>query len=212
MSAAANVAQVAKVAQGAQVQVAQGAQPQVLEVGEVLGAVVDDHAGTQLAGLSRQLKPGEVVELCLESREIDEEIKVGRFVLRALKAVEAKEAKARNLKEAGVCLYVAAAKLNMKAAKHPFKYAKAKEDLAGALNALEERTKELASMYELCGVDDVDTLAAEADLSEAAASVQAQEAALRVQLKERLDAIVEGLKGRWGTESACALGAQAIPD
>jgi hypothetical protein len=170
----------------------------------VLGAFVDDHAESPLAGLSRQLKPGEVVELGLESRDIEAEIDVGRFVLRALKAVEAKEAKARNLKEAGVCLRVAAAKLNRKAGKHPFKYAKAKQALADALNALDEKTKELASMYELCGVDDAEALAAEADLSEAAASAQAQEAAVRVQLKERLDAIVEGLKGRWGTESAHA--------
>ncbi len=140
----------------------------------------------------------------LESREIDEEIYVGGLVHRALKAVEAKEAKARSLKEAGVCLYVAAANLSRKAAKHPFKHPKAKQDLADALNELEEKTKDLAAMYEMCGVDDVDTLAAEADLSEAAASVQALEAALRVQLKERLDAIVEGLRGRWGTESAHA--------
>jgi hypothetical protein len=101
-----------------------------------------------------------------------------------------------------VCLYVAAAKLNRKAAKHPFKYAKAKQDLADGLNELYEKTKEVAAMYEMCGVDDAEALAAQADLSEAAASVQAQEAALRVELKERLDAIVEGLKGRWGTEAA----------
>jgi len=140
--------------------------------------------------------------LGLEARDIEEEIEVGRLVDRALKAMRAKGSKARNLKEAGVCLYVAAANLNRKAAKHPFKYAKAKEDLADALDELDEKMKELASMYELCGVDDADALAAQADLSEAAASVQAQEAALRVQLKERLDAIVEGLKGRWGAESA----------
>ena len=162
----------------------------------MLGAFVDDHAESPLAGLSRQLKPGEVVELGLESRDIEAEIDVGRFVLRALKAVEAKEAKARNLKEAGVCLRVAAAKLNRKAGKHPFKYAKAKQDLADALNALEEKTKEVAAMYEMCGVDDAEALAAEADLSEAAAWVQAQEAALRVQLKERLDAIVETMRER----------------
>jgi hypothetical protein len=182
-----------------QVQVAQVAQPEVLEV---LGAVVDYHAGTPLAGLSRQLKAGEVGELGLESREIDEEIEVGRLVHRALKAVEAKDSKARNLKEAGVCLYVAAANLNRKAAKHPFKYAKAKQDLADALEDLDEKTKELAAMYEMCGADDAEALAAQAQLAEAAASVQAQEAALRVELKERLDAIVEGLKGRWGTEAA----------
>jgi hypothetical protein len=140
--------------------------------------------------------------LGLEARDIDAETKVGGWVLRALKAVEAKDSKAWSLKEAGVCLSVAAANLNRKAAKHPFKYAEEKEDLADALNALEEKTKELAAMYELCGVDDAEALAAHADLSEAAASVQAQEAALRVELKERLDAIVEGLKGRWGTEAA----------
>jgi hypothetical protein len=183
----------------AQVQVSQVAQPEVLEV---FGAVVDDHAGTPLAGLSRRLTPGSVGELGLESREIDEEIEVGRYVHRALKAVEAKESKARNLKEAGVCLYVAAANLNRKAAKHPFKYAKAKQDLADALEDLDEKTKVLADMYAACGADDTEALAAEADLSEAAAEARAQEAALRVQLKERLDAIVEGLKGRWGTESA----------
>jgi hypothetical protein len=182
----------------AQVQVAQ---PEVLEV---FGAVVDDHAATRLAGLSRQLKPGEVGEFCLESRDVDEEIKVGRLVHRALKAVEAKDAKARNLKEAGVCLYVAAANLNRKAAKHPFTDAKAKQDLADALEDLDEKTKVLADMYASCGADDAEALAAEADLSEAAAEAQAQEAALRVQLKERLDAIVEGLKGRWGTEAAHA--------
>ena len=38
----------------------------------------------------------------LESREIDTEIDIGRLVHRALGAVEAKESKARNLKEAGV--------------------------------------------------------------------------------------------------------------
>jgi hypothetical protein len=188
MSAAANVAQVAQVAQ-----------PEVLEV---FGAVVDDHAATPLEGLSRQLKPGEVGEFCLESREIDEEIEVGRLVHRALKAVEAKEAKARNLKEAGVCLYVAAANLNRKAAKHPFKDAKAKQDLADALEDLDEKTKELAAMYAACGVDDAEALAAQAQLAEMAAAVQAQEAALRVELKERLDAIVEALRGRWGTEAA----------
>ncbi len=188
-----------KMSSAAQVQVAQVAQPQVLEV---FGAVVDDHAGTRLEGLSRQLKPGEVGQLGLESRDIDEEIEVGRYVHRALKAMRAKGSKARNLKEAGVCLYVAAANLNRKAAKHPFKYAKEREDLADALNELDEKMKELASMYEMCGVDDAEALAARADLSEAAASAQALEAAVLVQLKERLDAIVEGLKGRWGTESA----------
>jgi hypothetical protein len=168
----------------------------------VFGAVVDDHAGTPLAGLSRQLKPGEVGELGLESREIDEEIDVGRYVHRALKAVEAVDAKAWNLKEAGVCLYVAAANLNRKAAKHPFKDAKAKQDLADALEDLDEKTKELAAMYASCGVDDAEALAAQAQLAEMAASVQAQEAALCVELKERLDAIVEALRGRWGTEAA----------
>ena len=127
----------------------------------------------------------------LEGRDIDEEIKVGRLVHLALKAVEAKESKARSLKEAGVCLYGAAANLNRKATKHPFKYAKAKHDLADALNELDEKTKELAAMYEMCGVDDAEALAAEAALSEAAASAQAQEAAVRVQLKERLDAIAD---------------------
>ena len=187
----------------AQVQVSQpqvGAQ--VAQVLEVFGAVVDDHAGTPLAGLSRQLKPGEVGELGLESREIDEEIDVGRYVHRALKAVEAKDAKAWNLKEAGVCLYVAAANLNRKAAKHPFKGAKAKQDLADALEDLDEKTKELADMYAACGADDAEALAAQAQLAEMAASVQAQEAALCVELKERLDAIVEALRGRWGTEAA----------
>ena len=121
---------------------------------------------------------------------------------RALKAVEAKEAKARNLKEAGVCLYVAAANLNRKAARHPFEDAKAKQDLADALEDLDEKTKELAAMYAACGVDDAEALAAQAQLAEMAAAVQAQEAALRVELKERLDAIVEALKGRWGTEAA----------
>ena len=182
MSAAANVAQVAEGAHVAQ--------------------VVDDHAGTPLAGLSRQLKAGEVGELGLESRDIDEEIDVGRYVHRALKAVEAVDAKARNLKEAGVCLYVAAANLNRKAAKHPFKDAKAKQDLADALEDLDEKTKVLADMYAACGADDAEALAAEADLSEAAAEARALEAAVRVQLKERLDAIVEALRGRWGTEAA----------
>jgi hypothetical protein len=140
--------------------------------------------------------------LGLESGEIDREIAVGRFVHRALKAVEAKESKARNLREAGVCLYVAAANLNRKAAKPPFKDAEAKRDLADALEDLDEKTKVLADMYAACGADDAEALAAEADLSEAAAEAQALEAALRVQLKERLDAIVEGLKGRWGTEAA----------
>jgi hypothetical protein len=68
----------------------------------LVAPVVDDLAGTPLAGLSRQLKPGEVGELGLESREIDTEIDIGRLVHRALGAVEAKESKARNLKEAGV--------------------------------------------------------------------------------------------------------------
>jgi hypothetical protein len=102
MSCAAQV----QVDQGAQV--AQVAQPEVLEV---FGAFVDDHAATPLAGLSRQLKPGEVGELGLESRDIDTEIEVGRLVHRALKAVEAKDAKALSLKEASVCISVAAAEL-----------------------------------------------------------------------------------------------------
>jgi len=140
--------------------------------------------------------------LCLESREIDTEIDIGRLVHRALEAVEAKESKARNLKEAGVCLYVAAAKLNRKAAKHPFELQKAKLDLADALGELEDKTKELAAMYEQCGVDGADELAALADLAEVAAATQALEAAVRVQIKGHRDAIVEGLRSRWGAESA----------
>ena len=146
--------------------------------------------------------------MCLESREIDMDIDMGRLVHRALEAVEAKEAKeskeskARNLKEAGVCLSVAAAKLNRKAAKHPFERQRAKLDLADALGELGDKTKELAAMYELCEVDGGDELAALADLAEAAAATQALEATVRVQIKGHRDAIVEGLRSRWGAESA----------
>ena len=144
--------------------------------------------------------------MCLESREIDMDIEMGRLVHRALEAVEAKEskeAKARNLKEAGVCLSVAAAKLNRKAGKHPFERQRAKLDLADALGELGEKTKELAAMYELCGVDGGGAELAElADLAEAAAATQALEATVRVQIKGHRDAIVEGLRSRWGAESA----------
>ncbi len=71
-----------------------------------------------------------------------------------------------------------------------------------ALEDLDEKTRVVADMYAACGADDAEALEAQADLSEAAAEARALEAALRVELKERLDAIVEGLKGRWGTEAA----------
>ena len=167
-------------------------------------AEVAQRAASPLAGLWRQLTAGEVGDLCLESREIDMEIYVGGLVHRALEAVEAKEKepKAHNLKEAGVCLSLAAAKLKRKAAKHPFKLQKAKLDLADELEELGDKTKELASMYELCGVDGADELAAEADRAEAAAATQALEATVRVQIKGHRDAIVEGLRSRWGAELA----------
>jgi hypothetical protein len=214
MSAAANVAQVAegtqlevaRAAQVAQVEVREVAQVEVAQVAEgtevtQVEAFVDALAGTPLAGLSRRLTH-EVVEMGLESREIDAELKVVRLVRLALKALEEKESKALNLKEAKASLGLAAAVLKGKAAKHPFIFREAKLKLAEALSDLEERTGDVAVMYGLCGVDDAEALADLAHHSDVAESAQAMEAAVRVETKGHLDAVVEGLRGRWGTAAA----------
>ena len=214
MSAAALVAQGAQGAQatqGAQVtQVTQVEVPEVtqVEVSEVaqgpeVTQVVDALAETPLAGLSRRLTH-EVVEMCLKSREIDAETKVARLVRRAHQALEENESKALNLKEAGTSLGLAAAVLKGKAAKHPFLLQDAKLKLAEALSGLEERTGDVAAMYELCGIDDAAELAEKAPSWDVAESAQAMEAAVRVETKGHLEAVVEGLRGRWGAASAAA--------
>lgn len=162
---------------------------------------MDVLAGTPLAGLSRRLTH-EVVGMCLESRELDAELKVARLVRRALKALEENESKALNLKEAGTSLGLAAAVLKGKAAKHPFLFQDAKLKLAEALSGLEERTRDVAAMYELCGIDDAAELAEKAPSWDVAESAQALEAAVRVETKGHLDAVVEGLRGRWGAAAA----------
>jgi hypothetical protein len=138
----------------------------------------------------------------LESRELDAELKVVRLVSLALKALEEKESKALNLKDAKTCLGLAAAVLTGKAAKHPFLFRNAKMKLAEALSDLEERTRDVAVMYELCGVDGAEALADLAHHSDVAESAQALEAAVRVETKGHLAAVVEGLRGRWGTAAA----------
>jgi hypothetical protein len=162
---------------------------------------VDALAETPLAGLSRRLTH-EVVGMCLESWELDAELKVALLVRRALKALEENESKALNLKEAGTSLGLAAAVLKGKAAKHPFLFQDAKLQLAEALSGLEERTGDVAVMYELCGVDGAEALAEKAPSWDVAESAQALEAAVRVETKGHLDAVVEGLRGRWGTAAA----------
>jgi hypothetical protein len=171
----------------AQVQVAQ---PQVAEVFvDALGK-----ASPPLAGLSEELTSWQLIQACLESREIGARVSLGRSARRALSALGER---VKGAEEAGLVVSRAAGKLRRRAAREESESAEAKLELARRLEAIAEQAKELDDLQGLNG----DQVEAEL-LVEAAAQAEALEASIRAKLEGLRDETVAGLRGVWGTEAA----------
>ena len=151
----------------------------------LVAPVIDHLAGTPLGGLSHELTEAQLIQACLESREIGAKVSCARSMGRALSALGER---VKGADEAGLVVSRAA-----RAAREEPESA----DLATRLEAIAEQARELEALRG----SDGDLMEAEF-LVIAEAQAEALEASMRAQLEGHRDEIVAGLRGVWGTEGA----------